>query len=93
MKRSGLPAAKLYKAIRAMPCWGCGSWPSDSCHVRSRGAGGPNEDFNIIPLCRACHRLQHTDSWRVFWKPSLTYGNVYKLWVGSSLGLNCGMRS
>lgn len=37
--------------------------PVDSCHIKSRGSGGPNEGFNLLSMCRSCHRLQHTVSW------------------------------
>jgi hypothetical protein len=37
---------------------GCGGWPCEAAHVTSRGAGGTAED--VIPLCAAHHREQHT---------------------------------
>lgn len=45
-----------------MPCAVCGlPGPSDAAHVVSRGAGG---DRRVqVPLCRACHRLQHAEGW------------------------------
>lgn len=68
MKRSGLSTQKLYKAIRVTPCICCGtlSEPRDVAHIKSKGAGGPNTDWNCIPLCRRDHRLQHDQGWYVF---------------------------
>lgn len=32
----------------------------DACHVISKGAGGPDEHWNLMPLCRKHHIEQHT---------------------------------
>lgn len=29
-------------------------------HIKTRGAGGMDDDFNIMPLCRYCHLLVHS---------------------------------
>ena len=57
---------KLFQKIRNSKCLACGIGVSDVAHVRSRGAGGGDQDWNVIPLCRFHHRLQHTSSWNVF---------------------------
>ena len=31
----------------------------DIHHVKSRAAGGSNDDFNLMPLCRKCHSAIH----------------------------------
>ena len=31
----------------------------DRCHIKGRGAGGGNEEWNILYMCRDCHRFQH----------------------------------
>ena len=47
---------------RTMPCANCDApGPSQAAHVRSRGAGGKDED--VIPLCAKCHRNQHDQGW------------------------------
>lgn len=43
---------------RQLPCCACGAKPpSEPDHVRSRGAGGTDED--TVPMCRTCHDLRH----------------------------------
>lgn len=37
---------------------GCGG-QIDWCHIRSKGAGGPDEDWNLFQACRFHHRMQH----------------------------------
>lgn len=51
---------------KTMICLACGRWDADQAHVKSRGAGGSNSDWNIIPLCRTHHQEQHQFSWRYF---------------------------
>lgn len=46
--------------IKSLPCFVCGlEGPSDPAHLRSRGAGGGDELWNLIPLCRGDHSEQH----------------------------------
>ena len=42
-----------------MKCVACGRVPVDRCHIKSRGAGGSDEDDNLISLCREHHSFQH----------------------------------
>lgn len=50
----------LLEVIRNLPCSACGKRaPSDPAHVKSRGSGGPDSAFNVIPLCRQHHSEQH----------------------------------
>lgn len=51
-------------AVRGQPCLICAR-PSDPCHVRSRGAGGGDESWNLMRLCRRHHNEQHAHGWRV----------------------------
>lgn len=49
---------EFLKNIRALSCLACGSSESvEAHHIRSRGAGGKDEAFNIIPLCIRDHRV------------------------------------
>lgn len=42
--------------VRKLPCLACGkSGPSHAHHVRSRGAGGKDDYWNVIALCENCH--------------------------------------
>lgn len=61
--------------IRQMPCAACGSTPSDPAHIKSRGAGGSNEEHNLMPLCRHHHRLSHDQGWNSF---ALSYSKVMR---------------
>lgn len=50
----------VLQAAREAPCCVCGKpGPSDPCHIKSRGAGGPDTHRNIVPMCRGHHREQH----------------------------------
>lgn len=43
-----------------MPCLVCGSKGTTvGHHIITRGAGGPDEDWNLMPLCTECHREIH----------------------------------
>lgn len=53
-------------SARSQPCVACGSSPADPAHIRSRGAGGPDEPWNLLSLCRNCHIYQHRSGWKKF---------------------------
>lgn len=38
----------------------------DRCHIKGRGAGGGNEEWNILLMCRESHREQHQIGWSRF---------------------------
>lgn len=57
---------EIFQAIRGTPCLVCGSLPSDVAHIRSRGAGGGNKEWNLMPLCRPHHSRQHFIGWKRF---------------------------
>lgn len=40
----------------------------DRCHIRSKGAGGTWDDYNIILMCRKMHQIQHALGWNRFIK-------------------------
>ena len=51
---------KLLKELRKQPCKACGKRNDiDVHHVKSRGSGGGDEEWNLIPLCRNCHVKIH----------------------------------
>jgi 5-methylcytosine-specific restriction endonuclease McrA len=57
------------KKMQEVGCVACGATPPvDACHIKSRGAGGGDDWFNIIPMCRKCHTEQHTIGWIQFTK-------------------------
>lgn len=42
-----------------MSCVVCGDLNIELHHVRSKGSGGPDESWNLMPLCRTHHREIH----------------------------------
>lgn len=42
------------------------SGPAEPHHVVSRGAGGTDEPWNVLYLCRRCHRYYHDAGWVKF---------------------------
>ncbi len=56
----------LLKYIRQLNCLVCGVSPSDPAHIKSRGAGGPDAMFNLMPLCRTHHTQSHRLGWASF---------------------------
>lgn len=48
------------EAIRALQCLGCGAQPpNDAHHIKTRGSGGGDDHWNLMPLCRNCHTHVH----------------------------------
>lgn len=47
------------KKTSHIPCIVCGKVPTDRCHVKSVGAGGSDDDSNILNMCREHHSEQH----------------------------------
>jgi hypothetical protein len=40
-------------------CRICGKPGNDPHHIITVGSGGPDHEYNLICLCRACHRRVH----------------------------------
>ena len=52
---------------RKQYCLACGMEPpSDPHHIKTRGSGGGDEWWNVIPLCRRCHTGWHQLGWKTF---------------------------
>lgn len=71
MEETGKQDAEFGKAaleeVRKQPCCNCNAAaPSDPNHIKTRGAGGKNELWNLIPMCRRCHTLWHDMGWYSF---------------------------
>ena len=43
--------------IRELPCIACGFCKSEAHHIKTRGSGGKDDWFNVIPLCSNCHTM------------------------------------
>ena len=57
------------KFLKRSPCIAChASGISDIHHVKSRGSGGKDLYWNMIPLCRFCHSLWHQGGYTRFFK-------------------------
>lgn len=53
----------LCKSYRGLPCAACGDiYGTVGHHIKSKGAGGDDADYNLIPLCFIHHRLIHDKS-------------------------------
>lgn len=48
-----------------MRCYICDA-PAERHHIVSRGAGGTDDEINILPLCREHHREIHAVGWQTF---------------------------
>lgn len=49
----------VFSRIRSQRCLVCSKLGVDVAHVKTRGSGGLDDEFNLMPLCRAHHTLQH----------------------------------
>ncbi len=47
-------------------CIICSFHGCDPAHIKSRGAGGGDEWWNVMALCHTHHQQQHTMPWREF---------------------------
>lgn len=48
------------------PCVICKREDSDRAHIKTRGAGAGNEDWEWLYLCRSHHQEQHRLGWHKF---------------------------
>lgn len=59
-KRKRHKDPELLASVRVRRCCVCGNpGYSDPSHVRSRGAGGPDTTWNVVPMCRIHHSIWH----------------------------------
>ena len=75
---------KLLQKIRELPCIVCSRpGPSDPAHIQSRGSGGDDVEWNLIPLCRRDHSSQHSLGWDRFCEkfPSVRRALEKRGWV------------
>jgi len=61
-----MTAKNIFSKIRNSYCIACGATPCDVAHIRSRGAGGGDQEFNLLSLCRLHHSQQHAIGWKKF---------------------------
>ncbi len=56
----------LLNSIKNDRCVACNKRDADPAHIRSRGAGGEDVWYNVMPLCRVHHSFQHAKGWKTF---------------------------
>lgn len=73
--KSGKPepperSRKYLDWLKRFPCIACGTdrKPRDPAHIGMHGLSQKASDFDALPLCRACHQLQHASSRRFYAK-------------------------
>lgn len=71
---------KVRREVKSHPCCACGTrgtdWnPVDPAHIRTFKVTQSDHPANLIPLCRDCHRTQHSEGWAEFIRarPSVGY--------------------
>lgn len=71
-----------------MRCLVCSRQGCDPCHVQTRGAGGPDEDWNVLPLCRQHHSEQGQVGFQRFCEkyPKVRLELEARGWAFDSLG-------
>lgn len=60
LKKKRTEDKKLLKLIATKPCLICGLIGVDAHHLITRGSGGPDKDWNLVPLCRKHHVEIHS---------------------------------
>lgn len=55
--------------VKALPCISCSATPCENAHIRGGGVGRKSGYADIVPLCPACHRLQHQKGWSALGMP------------------------
>lgn len=64
-KKKRIKNKELLRKVKSEPCRICGQ-PSDPAHVRSRGSGGDDVDWNLVSLCRLHHQEHGQIGWTKF---------------------------
>jgi predicted restriction endonuclease len=65
-KEKRLEDRVLLDTYHQRPCTVCRRVGSDPAHIKSRGSGGDDIEWNIMPLCRSHHQEQHKTGWFSF---------------------------
>jgi len=59
VKKKRIVDKKLLQEVSQLPCLVCGRGPSDSDHLKTRGAYGDDTENNVWSLCRKHHVERH----------------------------------
>lgn len=49
----------IHQKIKSQRCLVCNSVQVDVAHIKTKGSGGFDEEWNLMPLCRIHHTEQH----------------------------------
>lgn len=63
---------------RGLPCVVCESTETTADHVKTKGSGGPDKEWNLMPLCFFCHEEKGRVNIRVMAERYLQYRNWLK---------------
>ena len=58
----------LLETYYKSPCIICGRCPSDPSHIKTKGSGGHDLPYNIVPKCRMHHIEWGQIGWKKFFK-------------------------
>lgn len=58
-KNTRISNPDLLEKFRRRKCQLCGKSPVDACHIKTKGSGGDDVEWNLLSMCRNCHNLQH----------------------------------
>lgn len=66
----------LLDEVKTKPCLVCGDPNTDPCHIKSVGAGGNDEESNLLSMCRRHHSESHALGWYKF---ATTHLHMFKI--------------
>lgn len=53
---------RAIRQTQELTCAACGrDPPNEAHHIKTKGAGGPDKAWNLLPLCHSCHMLWHSE--------------------------------
>ncbi len=56
---------KVLEKVRGQGCCICGKHPVDASHIKTKGSGGPDTEWNVVAHCRS-HHIEWGTSWSRF---------------------------
>ena len=57
---------KTRRAIKSAPCVICRNPATDPCHIKTYKVTQVDAEWNLIPMCRNHHEMQHRLGWLKF---------------------------
>lgn len=72
----------LFQRIKKSKCLACFRHACDPDHIKSQGSGGPDEAWNLQPLCRIHHTERHAKglTWLAEKYPAVKANLIEKGW-------------